>query len=358
MLSIQRIASITSLRSHATSMLLASCSLCTGAAKEGFHTRNKHKFGYNFPLLMEIEPNLQEYVHINKYGIETIDFGNDSALRVLNKALLKESYGIENWTFPEQYLCPGIPSRADYIHNIADLLESFDIDSKKDVIGLDIGVGASCIYPIIGNKEYNWKFIGTDINHIALNSAKNIIIQNDCLKNQIELRLQQSKHNIFQNIIKKSDKITFTMCNPPFFTNLNEAKKVAHRKWKNLNRHEHNKNNNNNDHNENNEINMNENNNYNSNIDDLPLRNFGGVETELCCPGGQANFIVRMIRESAELNVRSNVQVFTTLISKQSLLPLIYRQLECLSTRPIVRTIQCRYGNKKSHIVAWKHTDC
>jgi 23S rRNA (adenine1618-N6)-methyltransferase len=28
---------------------------------------------------------------------------------------------------------------------------------------LDIGVGANCIYPIIGNAEYGWSFVGTDM---------------------------------------------------------------------------------------------------------------------------------------------------------------------------------------------------
>jgi 23S rRNA A1618 N6-methylase RlmF len=52
------------------------------------------------------------------------------------------------------------PGRLDYIHYIADLLQKQQRYHPKGhtVQGLDIGIGANCIYPIIGNAEYGWSF--------------------------------------------------------------------------------------------------------------------------------------------------------------------------------------------------------
>lgn len=73
--------------------------------------------------------------------------------------MLKLYYRIDNWDIPEGYLCPPIPGRADYIHNLADLINHNEISQITTQIKiLDIGVGANCIYPIIGSHEYGWKF--------------------------------------------------------------------------------------------------------------------------------------------------------------------------------------------------------
>jgi 23S rRNA (adenine1618-N6)-methyltransferase len=37
---------------------------------------------------------------------------------------------------------------------------------------LDIGVGANCVYPLIGHAEYGWRFLGVDIDEAALANAQ------------------------------------------------------------------------------------------------------------------------------------------------------------------------------------------
>jgi 23S rRNA (adenine1618-N6)-methyltransferase len=37
---------------------------------------------------------------------------------------------------------------------------------------LDIGTGASCIYPILGQTVYQWHFVASDIDPISINTAK------------------------------------------------------------------------------------------------------------------------------------------------------------------------------------------
>jgi len=89
--------------------------------------------------------------------------------------LLKQYYKINNWDFPTGNLCPPIPGRADYIHYLADLLSENNqgkIPTGKRITCYDIGVGANCIYPIIGVVEYNWNFIGSDIDLKSISSAE------------------------------------------------------------------------------------------------------------------------------------------------------------------------------------------
>lgn len=134
------------------------------AERSELHTRNKHNGQYDFSLLTENYPPLRKFVLLNPLGIQTIDFFNPHAVKALNKALLISYYGIRYWDIPKNYLCPPIPGRADYVHYIADLIDPERVSNtaneengdkpKRQCRCLDIGVGANCIYPIIGHVEY------------------------------------------------------------------------------------------------------------------------------------------------------------------------------------------------------------
>lgn len=161
--------------------------------KSRLHPRNKHRERYNFNQLISSSPDLAQHVKPNRYGDESIDFSDPKAVLALNKALLKHYYGIISWDIPDGYLCPPIPGRADYIHHIAELLAQHNfgkIPTGKNIKCLDIGVGANCVYPIIGNHEYGWSFIGSDIDAVSLDSAQKIVDSNPTLSNNVELRYQ------------------------------------------------------------------------------------------------------------------------------------------------------------------------
>ena len=156
--------------------------------KSKLHPRNKNRNLYNLESLIQCKPSLANYIKPNKAGNPSIDFSNPEAVKILNKALLHHYYGVEYWEFPDANLCPPIPGRVDYLHYIADLLRvnnSGEI-SKNNITCLDIGMGASCIYPILGVTEYDWNFIGSDIAEKSIANAKNIIASNPQLKGKIE----------------------------------------------------------------------------------------------------------------------------------------------------------------------------
>ena len=297
----------------------------TNTEKSTLHPRNKHRSRYEFDVLMQKTPELKSYIFNNEHGSETIDFSNPLAVKTLNKALLKTYYGILDWDLPTDYLCPPIPGRADYIHHIADLLAEVNqnnIPTGDSIMGLDIGVGANCIYPILGNAEYDWSFVATDINTNALENCVSIIENNPHLIEVISLQQQMNSRFIFKDIIQSEDKFAFTICNPPFHDSKEEAAKSATRKVSNLT----------------NQKTVN------------PILNFGGQNNELWCEGGELAFITQMIFESVKYP--KQCFWFTTLVSKKDHLKSIYKTLNKVEAAT-VKTIEMNQGQKISRLVAW-----
>ncbi|MVN23063.1 23S rRNA (adenine(1618)-N(6))-methyltransferase RlmF [Mucilaginibacter arboris] len=296
--------------------------------KDKLHPRNRHKYRYNFPELITSFPDLAAFVSLNPFQDLSIDFKNPQAVKMLNKALLKHFYNIAFWDIPEGYLCPPVPGRADYIHYLADLLASSNkeiIPRGKSVKVLDVGVGANCIYPLIGHQEYGWNFTGSDIDPVAISSAKNMVQANSLTK-AISIRKQNSTKHVFTGIILPKETFDLTMCNPPFHASLTEATAGTVRKWKNLGKAE----------------------------QGIVTLNFGGRNTELWCEGGEERFVRQMIEESAAF--AKSCFWFTSLISKKETLPGCYRALEKFKAGE-VRTINMAQGQKTSRILAWTFLD-
>ena len=293
--------------------------------KKNLHPRNQHRLGYDFDSLIQILPELKNFVGINEHQIQTLDFSNPDAVKALNKALLLAYYDIQFWEIPSTFLCPPIPGRVDYIHYLADLLAQSNngvIPKGETVQGLDIGVGANCIYPILGNAVYGWSFVGTDIDEKAIQNCKKIIEKNPKLIDAISLQLQTEPRFIFKNIMESEDKFAFTICNPPFHNSKEEATKVALRKVNNLS----------------------------TNKTTTPTLNFGGQNAELWCPGGELGFITQMIYESAKYPM--HCLWYTTLVSKQAHLNSLYKTLNKVNAANI-STIDMAQGQKTSRILAW-----
>ncbi|MGB8814959.1 MAG: RlmF-related methyltransferase, partial [Paracoccaceae bacterium] len=136
------------------------------ATKTNLHPRNQHSEGYDFVRLVAQTPELEAFTISNPLGQTTIDFQDVKAVRMLNRALLKTHYNIDFWDIPAGYLCPPIPGRVDYIHYLADLLADSNNQATprgRHIKALDIGTGASLVYPLTGQSEYGWHFTGVDI---------------------------------------------------------------------------------------------------------------------------------------------------------------------------------------------------
>jgi 23S rRNA (adenine1618-N6)-methyltransferase len=293
--------------------------------KLNLHPRNKNRGRYDLGQLVAVCPELAPFVRLNNYGNESIDFADPAAVKVLNKALLISNYGLTDWDIPDGYLCPPVPGRADYIHHLADLLgrtHGGQIPTGLSIACLDVGAGANVIYPIIGTMEYGWTFVGSDIDELALESARAIIHQNSALTGKIGLRRQSNPKDIFRGIIQTGERFDLTLCNPPFHASQAEAESGTMRKLRNLNQ---------------------------SAVGKSQL-NFGGRSHELWCDGGEAAFVRRMIEQSRQF--ATSCLWFSSLISKQEKLKGVYRALREVEAIE-VETIPMGQGNKSSRLVAW-----
>jgi 23S rRNA (adenine1618-N6)-methyltransferase len=292
-------------------------------AKGSLHPRNLHHDRYDLDQLAVASPDLKTHIITNQYDVVTIDFTNSESVKLLNKALLIKYYNIQYWDLPQDYLCPPIPGRSDYIHYVADLINKIDKSSKVNC--LDIGVGANCIYPIIGKSLYDWNFVGTEVDEVALQNAQNIVDRNDTLHGKINFRLQKT-NAILDGIVQADNYFDVAICNPPFHASADEALQASTRKVNNLSKSSGKK-------------------------TRLVKLNFGGKANELWTAGGEKAFITQMIKES--VGYKNQFGWFTSLVSKEDNLPYFYQLLKSLKAGE-VKTIDMQQGQKTSRFIAWR----
>lgn len=297
----------------------------SSAEKKELHPRNRHRFRYDFQQLVAASPELAAFMQVNAWHDESIDFANPAAVKALNRALLRHAYGLTYWDIPAGYLCPPIPGRADYLHYVADLLASSNqgvVPQGPAITVLDIGVGANCIYPIIGHREYGWHFVGAEVDAVALRSAQHLVAANPVLTGAIDCRRQPVPTHVLTGIIQPGEAFDITLCNPPFHASAAEAAAGTRRKLTNLG----------------------------TKHGAAPVRNFGGQPAELWCAGGEAGFVRRLIQESAQRP--ASAYWFTTLVSKKDTLPGVYWALRQAAAVE-VRTIAMAQGQKRTRLIAW-----
>lgn len=286
------------------------------------HPKNRYQGFYELERLAKLVPELRPYMVEAPQGGITLDFTKADAVRQLNKALLLADFGLQFWDIPQGNLVPGVPGRLDYIHVIKDLLNALPKDQQtKKVKGLDIGTGASLIYPILGSGSYGWSFVASDTDEAALRCAEAIAKFNKRLNGKIDLRKQSDPASVFQGIIRPNDQFAFTMCNPPFFVSAEAAQQAAKLKWKNLGKSE------------------------------KEGFSFGGQSNELWTKGGESAFLRKMIAESSKYG--RQVGWFTTLVSQKGYLKVA--DISFRQNKPCEkRVIELASGNKVRRVLAWR----
>jgi len=227
-------------------------------------------------------------------------------------------YNIKYWEFPDANLCPPIPGRMTYIDALSKILKNSKLTEKVSV--LDIGTGATCIYPLLGHAKNNWTFVGTDVDSNSIISAQRIIDENK-LTEAISLRLQNDAAHILTGVLKAKDKFTISMCNPPFFKSEGDADTATQRKLDGLGK-------------------------QNQSF----TRNFSGTSNELWYPGGEKAFLHNYLYESSLYKTQSFW--FTSLVSKKEHAVSMKASLEKLKATTI-KVIDLKKGNKWSRLVVW-----
>ena len=277
------------------------------------HKKNPFAADYDFDNLIKHNEALAKYVFPNKQGTKTIKFGDQRAVKALNKALLKTQFDV-HWDIPKGFPCPPIPGRLDYLLNIADLLP------EKEIKMLDIGTGANMIYPILGTRHFGWHCTASELNPDSIKHAAQIISNNPSLSS-VELRVQSDPKLILENIIEPDDKFDVMVCNPPHFKSLEDAQKHNQRKVRNLSSKKREK------------------------------LNFAGRSNELWTPGGEAAFIQTLAEESVQF--MDQVGWFTSLISRNDSVRGITEMIDAIP-RTEVKVVEMTQGIKASRFVAWR----
>jgi 23S rRNA (adenine1618-N6)-methyltransferase len=311
----------------------------------------------DFAALAATHPRLLPYLVETKDGRRTIDFASWDATVELNRALLDTFYGVKHWDVPRGHLCPPAANRANYVHWIEDLLELSRPASASAsaagpaVVGLDVGVGASCVYPLIGASLNGWRFVGIDVTDVAVASARANAAGNPAIRHLIEIRdartfrdsgtseaeaandatrtrtqtgtqtrtndSRAAAGSLLFPAILEHETFTFCVCNPPFF---DSDRAAGARRRKN------------------------------------PGSDFGGSDAETSFPGGERAFTARLFQDS--LALRGRVHWFTTMCGKKETVKHLRRARASRDARvAAVRTTVFRQGKTARWGVAWSFAE-
>ena len=243
----------------------------------------------DFVQLSAKEPKLIKYLDSSTGRFE---FDNHDALIELTQLLIRLDLGYII-KLKRENICPNYFNRLDYVQFIRQLLLLTPKLENFKIVGLDIGTSQSCIYPLICSKYIPQilKMYATDIVAEFIDNAVTNVEMNN-LQSIIHPKLVDKDTNYFKVLddeLLDFEITSFTMCNPPFYSSLNEMSSKNGMKG--------------------------------SFIKKLTV----GHPSELITDGGEFKFISKMLSES-EL-VKNKITWFTTLVGKHStvihLIPLL-----------------------------------
>ncbi|KAJ1960736.1 hypothetical protein GGI12_003648, partial [Dipsacomyces acuminosporus] len=210
---------------------------------------------------------------------------------------------------------------------IADNIAA-DFAHYSDICGIDIGTGASCIYPLLGARVMeHCSFIATDINEESAKVAKQNVDNND-LQDRVHVYLNKDRNTKLpldapgfvparmSTGSQKTEQPTFAfcMCNPPFYEDEEERQKLEGMKLS------------------------------------APGLDTGGKDDEFYAAGGEAGFLEGLLKESAVY--RDRVGWYTTMVGKKSTLAVLKSELRAMDIQQLKegKLIQ---GKTTRWVIAW-----
>ncbi|KAL8298016.1 hypothetical protein RB597_007026 [Gaeumannomyces tritici] len=254
-------------------------------SRDDTYYKNLYAFEVNFDQLA-VEDSAFAAV-LKKPG--QLDFTDPVSVVQLTKSTLKRDFGL-HIELPADRLCPPVHNRHNYILWLKELLDSSSYDKPGGRLsGLDIGTGASCIYPLLGCTQRPWEFIATDLDEKSLAWAAENVKRNG-LEHRIRL---VRRHRPTDPLIPLDelgvDAVDFVMTNPPFYESPDELRHLAGNKAR------------------------------------PPPSACTGAPVEMVCDGGEVGFVGRMLDES--LALRGRARWYTAMLGKLSSLEVLVGRL-------------------------------
>ncbi|KAI0064153.1 hypothetical protein BV25DRAFT_1853471 [Artomyces pyxidatus] len=284
------------------------------------HPRNRYREAPDFSSLATDYPPLRPYIVRNGDGGNTIDFKDDAAQRRLTEALLHRDFDI-SLSIPNNRLCPpvGYYDALNYVLWIQDLVQMTTLEQRELVRGIDIGTGASAIYPLLACRLCaTWNFVCTDIDELSIQYAKSNVERNGLADRICILKATPAESIFFPLNQNRDTAIDFTMCNPPFYSSAEDVTRSAEAK----------------------EVG--------------PNAVCTGAEVEMITPGGESQFVCAMVRESVELQDRC--RWYTSMLGKLSSLSEVVTLLRShsIDNYAITELVQ---GMTRRWVIAWSFGD-
>ncbi|RKF84051.1 U6 small nuclear RNA -methyltransferase [Golovinomyces cichoracearum] len=265
-----------------------------------------------------------------------LDFSDPNAVLQLSQSLLRRDFGL-SLVLPFDRLCPPVPNRLNYILWVQSLLETTDVSSFLDqmrtgvrhksnsssddspIIGIDIGTGASCIYPLIGCVlRSRWQFFGTDIDDKSIQHAQ-LNVERNKLGDRINIVKVDNQDPLIPLQALGQEQVNFTMCNPPFYESREEMLKSAQVKKR------------------------------------PPFTACTGAEVEMITAGGEVTFVSRIIDES--LILKNRIQWYSSMIGKLSSLSILREKLKMAGIDNFALTEFVQGNKTKRWAIAWSFND-
>ncbi|KAL1779806.1 methyltransferase 16 [Sigmodon hispidus] len=290
------------------------------ALSKSMHARNRYKDKPpDFAYLASKYPDFKQHIQINLNGRVSLNFKDPEAVRALTCTLLREDFGL-SIDIPLERLIPTVPLRLNYIHWVEDLIGHQDSDRGTLRRGIDIGTGASCIYPLLGTTLNGWYFLATEVDDMCFNYAKKNVEQNN-LSDLIKV-VKVPQKTLLMDALKEESEIIydFCMCNPPFFANELEAQGVNSR---------------------------------NSRRPPPSSVNTGGI-TEIMAEGGELEFVKRIIHDSLQLKKR--LRWYSCMLGKKCSLAPLKEELRIQGVPKVTFTEFCQ-GRTMRWALAWSFYD-
>ncbi|CAM9946766.1 unnamed protein product [Pylaiella littoralis] len=194
----------------------------------------------------------------------------------------------------------------------------------KKCRGIDIGTGASCIYPLLGAKVAGWSFLATEIDAVSAEWAEKNVRSNG-LQGQVSVRLvhplsgdggdgedDAAPGPLLTTLGEEDGDFDFSMTNPPFFESADEAGQNPDTATGEM-----------------------------------------AAEGEVACPGGEVAFVRAIIRDS--LRLKQRVRWYTTMVGKKSNAKKLLRVLREAGVRN-TRTTEFFQGRTVRWGLAWSFT--
>ena len=298
------------------------------------HPRNPYKeTPPDFAALAARDQDFARFVRPSARGQGMhIDWSDHAAVLALTRALLRHDFGVV-WEMPADRLCPTVPSRLNYLLWLEDLVTPAAIsattaapaDARARVMCVDIGTGASCIYPLLGVAKLNWDFIATELDGASAAAAKRNVSLNGW-ESRIDVRHVatpstsadgstaqspvQTPAPLLRGVLGPDETADCSMCNPPFYDDGETPRGRA----------------------------------------DHDGARCVGSRAEQFTPGGEVGFVTRMIDESVEMGGR--IRWYSSLLGKKASLKPLLAALRDAHV-PRVRTTEIAQGVTSRWAIAW-----